>query len=137
MSYGDYECLLWTITLRMLEKLGCQTDVAANGREAIEALLRCSYDLVFMDWQIPEMGGLEATRIIREMEVSKNPGSAHVPIIALTAHALADEREQCLLAGMNDFLSKPFALGQLRTILERWLPSAPEEKASSPGQRGV
>jgi CheY-like chemotaxis protein len=118
------------VATRMLKKLGCHADVAVNGREAVEALLRQPYDLVLMDCQMPEMGGIEATRSIREHEASQYTLWSHVPIIALTAHVLASDRAQCLAAGMDDFLGKPFTMEQLRTILERWLPSAPEKPAA-------
>jgi signal transduction histidine kinase/DNA-binding response OmpR family regulator len=104
----------------MLESLGCRVTVAATGREAVTALARAAYDVVLMDMQMPEMDGLEATRAIREREA--HTGSGHTPIIALTANAFAQDCAACLAAGMDDYLSKPFTLGQLHGTLVRWLP---------------
>jgi len=103
------------VTRSMLDLLGCRTVVAADGREAIEATDGKTYDLILMDCQMPEMDGYEATRVIRDRETSR------VPIIALTANAMSGASERCLEAGMDDYLSKPFSLQQLREILERWL----------------
>ncbi|WP_224984234.1 response regulator [Geomonas agri] len=101
----------------MLTTLGCQVDVAQNGTQAVSALARKSYDLVFMDCQMPELDGYEATRAIRDQE---RDSGRHTPIIALTAHAMAGSRESCLGAGMDDFLSKPFKLGQLQELIQKW-----------------
>jgi signal transduction histidine kinase/DNA-binding response OmpR family regulator len=103
----------------MLAELGCQVDLAANGREAIAAAARRAYDLILMDVQMPEMDGLEATQIIRDLE---GPGKMHVPIVAVTAHAQARDERACLEAGMDGYLSKPFTLKQLRDVVARWLP---------------
>ena len=106
----------------MLKALGCPAEVANNGQEALQALDLAAYDVVLMDCQMPEMDGLTVTRIIRERE-SENRGAArHVPIIALTANAFESDREACLAAGMDDYLSKPYDLKQLREMLGRWLP---------------
>jgi signal transduction histidine kinase/CheY-like chemotaxis protein/HPt (histidine-containing phosphotransfer) domain-containing protein len=117
------------VAVGMLESLGCRVDVAGNGREAVTALSQTAYDLIFMDSQMPEMDGFEATRMIREREKAAggkvNPGnewSLHIPIVALTADVLGGIREQCLVAGMDDYLSKPFTKDQLRALLEVWLP---------------
>jgi signal transduction histidine kinase/DNA-binding response OmpR family regulator len=107
------------VTRGFLESLGCHVDVVNNGIEAIEALGRKWYDLLFMDCQMPEMDGFEATRIIREQERKDN--ARHVPIIALTAHALEGDREACLAAEMDDYLAKPFTLEQLHEKLEHWI----------------
>jgi two-component system sensor histidine kinase/response regulator len=120
------------VAVGMLESLGCQVDVVATGLQAVEALERGSYDAVLMDCQMPEMGGLEATRIMREREAVPTISRAvrHTPIIALTAHALPSDREQCLAAGMDDYLSKPFTLDALHATLARWL-SQPSAAASA------
>ncbi len=107
------------VALGMLENLGCMTDAAENGRSAIEAIGSTSYDVVLMDCQMPVMDGLTATGEIRRREQRSGPG--RVPIIALTANAMEGDRERCLAAGMDDFLSKPFTQGQLATLLRRWL----------------
>lgn len=103
----------------MLENLGCTIDSAENGRLAVEAMCTATYDVVLMDCQMPVMDGLTATGEIRLREQSSGP--IRVPIIALTANALEGDRERCLAAGMDDFLSKPFTQQQLATLLRRWL----------------
>ena len=95
-----------------------------NGVQAVDAAFREKYDLVFMDCQMPEMDGYTAARIIRERENAGNAENGtdyHLPIIALTANALAGDRNHCITAGMDDHLSKPFEIDQLRTVIERWL----------------
>jgi two-component system sensor histidine kinase/response regulator len=103
----------------MLESLGCAIDAAENGWLAIEAMNAAAYDAVLMDCQMPVMDGLTATAEIRRRE--QTSGAARVPIIALTANAMEGDRERCLAAGMDDFLSKPFSQQQLATLLRRWL----------------
>jgi CheY-like chemotaxis protein/HPt (histidine-containing phosphotransfer) domain-containing protein len=109
----------------MLESIGCSVELVSNGLEAVEALSRNSYDLVFMDCQMPEMDGYRATRLIREREDAQrsedNGKISHVPIIALTAHAMQGDREKCLSAGMDDYVPKPFGKVQLRAVLKKWL----------------
>ena len=100
----------------MLEKLGCRVDIAANGKEAVEMVALVPYDAVFMDCQMPEMDGYAATRLIRQSERD----GRHVPIIAMTAHAMEGEREKCLDCGMDDYLSKPVRREALRTTLDQW-----------------
>jgi CheY-like chemotaxis protein len=107
------------VAVGMLESLGCVTDAAENGRLAIEAMAFSAYDAVLMDCQMPVMDGLTATGEIRRRE--QGLGGARVPIIALTANAMDGDRERCLAAGMDDFLSKPFTQQQLATLLRRWL----------------
>ncbi|MEE8159186.1 MAG: response regulator, partial [Dehalococcoidia bacterium] len=106
------------VALGMLELFGCRTDVANNGREAVEAVSRTAYDVVLMDCHMPELNGFEATKTIREQEALLN--SPRLPIIALTANALAGDREMCLTLGMDDYLSKPFKQEELRSMLLRW-----------------
>jgi TMAO reductase system sensor TorS len=106
----------------MLEYFGCQVDVVSNGQEVIEAVSRNSYDLVFMDCQMPGMDGYQVTRILRMREASEQKDHIPIPIIALTAEALQDSREECLAAGMDDYLAKPFTKEKLGTILTAWLP---------------
>jgi CheY-like chemotaxis protein len=113
------------VALGMLEALGCQVDLAGDGREALEAVAQGSYDLVLMDCQMPEMDGFAATAAIRTLEVARrNVGRRRIPVIALTANAMKGDRERCLAAGMDDYLAKPFTLGQLGEVLARWLPAA-------------
>ncbi len=106
------------ITLRLLQKLGVAADAVVNGREAVEALQKKKYDLVLMDCQMPDMDGFEATAVIR----SREGKSRHQTICALTANAMAGDRERCLAAGMDDYISKPIGLEKLRDALVRWIP---------------
>jgi PAS domain S-box-containing protein len=106
------------ITLRLLQKLGLAADAVVNGREAVEALEKQKYDLVLMDCQMPDMDGFEATAVIR----SREGKSRHQAICALTANAMAGDRERCLAAGMDDYISKPVGLEKLRDALLRWIP---------------
>ena len=105
------------LAVRQLDRLGFKADIAENGREAIEAVRRGDYDLVFMDCQMPEIDGFEATREIRRLEGE----SKHTPVIALTANALARDRERCLAAGMDDYLSKPVSEADFDRVLRQWL----------------
>jgi CheY-like chemotaxis protein len=101
----------------MLENRGHHVHVAPNGQKAIEALTRERYDLVLMDIQMPEMDGLEATGRIRDRE--KQEGS-HIPIVAMTAHVMKGDKEKCLAAGMDDYLSKPIKATDLYDVIDRW-----------------
>jgi two-component system, sensor histidine kinase and response regulator len=101
----------------MLDQLGCDVTTAINGREAIEQVQSRTFDIVLMDCQMPEMDGYSATRWIREWEAAAN--RRHMPIVALTANALDGDRDRCLAAGMDDYLSKPFTMAQLRDALTR------------------
>ena len=119
------------VGVRMLKTLGYQVDIAANGREAVEAITRIAYAGVLMDCQMPEMDGFEATREIRKRERSTPP----LPIIAMTATAMAGDREKCLEAGMNDFLSKPVKLEDLTRVLGKWL-TQPSSMIHQEGEAG-
>lgn len=113
------------VAANMIEKLGYRVNVAANGREAVDSLARIPYVLVFMDCQMPEMDGFEATRVIRKQEESLRPEGgkpSHLPIIAMTANAMQEDRDRCLAVGMDDFLSKPVTSKSLAAVLDRWLP---------------
>jgi signal transduction histidine kinase/DNA-binding response OmpR family regulator len=104
----------------MVERLGWRVDLAADGIEALAAVQRIPYDLLLMDCQMPEMDGFEATRAIRKLG---GPG-ADVPIVAMTASAMQGDRERCLDAGMDDYISKPVARAELQRVLERFRPDA-------------
>jgi CheY-like chemotaxis protein len=101
------------LMVRCLEKLGCEVDVASSGVEALQKWSRSLYNLVFMDCQMPEMDGYEATAQIRSQE----KGESHTPIVAITAHAMSGDRERCLQAGMDDYLSKPIDFAHLARIV--------------------
>jgi len=111
------------VAVHVLEKLGCRVDVAASGQQALRMLGEESYDIVFMDCQMPEMDGFEATGAIRASE--KTTG-AHVPIVAMTAHALEGDRERCLAAGMDAYLSKPIQARELWETLKSFVPATDE-----------
>ncbi|HEY0684797.1 MAG TPA: ATP-binding protein [Steroidobacter sp.] len=102
---------------RMFEKLGCRIDLAGNGREAVEMASQLRYDIIFMDCLMPELDGYSATQALRQTERPER----RVPIIALTANAMADDRAKCLAAGMDDHLSKPVSREEIRKTLQRWV----------------
>ena len=102
----------------LLERMGCRVDVVANGREAVQAVVRGRYDLVLMDCQMPELDGYEATRAIRTAEAATG---RNTPIVALTASAQQGENEICLAAGMNGYLSKPVRSDKLAALVEHWV----------------
>ena len=111
------------VALRLLQQLGYRADVSANGVEALAALDRQPYDLIFMDLMMPQMDGLEATRIIRDRQTQRDQFPNYklsIIIVAMTASAMHGDREKCLAAGMDDYLAKPVRLEDMRTIVERW-----------------
>jgi len=132
---GNYRILLaedneinQRITLRLLQKIGIAADAVVNGAEAVEALEKRRYDLIFMDCMMPCVDGFEATAIIR----SKEGASRHTPICALTANAMEGDRERCLAAGMDDYVSKPVALEKLQKAVNRWIFKTEESEAPEP-----
>ncbi len=116
------------IAIEMLKTAGYLVDVADNGIEAVDAVEHQPYDLVLMDVHMPSMDGLGATRKIREL----GPPRGRIPIVALTADAVAGVREQYLAAGMDDFLSKPFNRSELLAVVERWVADAAAAPALAP-----
>jgi PAS domain S-box-containing protein len=119
------------VALGILKKMGLHADAVANGAEAVKALEILPYDIVLMDVQMPVMDGLEATRQIRNPECKvRNPG---VPVIAMTARTMKEDREECLEAGMNDFIAKPVDPGQLAEVLYRWLKDKTEKRERETG----
>lgn len=111
----------------LIRRAGHHVDVAVNGFEAIDAVSRGDYDLVFMDMHMPEMDGLEAARRIRGLKTVK----AKTPIVALTANAMASDRQKCVAAGMDDFLSKPFDPADFHAMLDKWRPAEEAIEAAS------
>jgi PAS domain S-box-containing protein len=109
------------ITMRLLEKLGAAAEAVVNGKLAVEAISKKRYDLIFMDCQMPEMDGFEATAVIRNRE---RDGDHKTPICALTANAMEGDREKCLAAGMDDYVTKPVSVEKLQVAIERWVPGA-------------
>ncbi|MTV50663.1 PAS domain S-box protein [Heliobacillus mobilis] len=126
------------LAVALLNKLGLQVDVAKNGMEAIHAVTEKEYTLILMDCQMPELDGFETTQIIRDWEFAQH---LHIPIIAMTAMAMQGDREKCIRAGMDDYISKPIMIEELITVLARWLPKQRtkenqvfSEKPSSPSK---
>jgi CheY-like chemotaxis protein len=117
------------VTRKLLEKAGYRVEVAANGMEALEAVKKVRFDLILMDCQMPEMDGYDATREIRRREGS----GRRVPIVALTAHAMTGDREKCLEAGMDDYLTKPVNAAELRGAVEQWINRAPAGRTGESG----
>ena len=122
ISYSDYRILLaednpvnQKVALAMLKHLGYNADLAGNGREVLSSLEQKAYDVILMDIQMPEMDGLEATRFIR----TRLPSASQPKIVAMTAYAMKGDREQCLAAGMDDYIGKPVKMEELKRALER------------------
>ena len=106
----------------MLEILGCRVDLAQNGVEAVEKAVKAPYDLILMDCQMPEMDGIEATRLIREKEKNEDDGrQRHMTIIALSGDEVLLKSGDYLSVGMNDCLAKPYTIEELSTLLKKWL----------------
>jgi CheY-like chemotaxis protein len=123
------------LATRLLEKRGHRVVMTANGREALEALAKNSYDLVLMDVQMPEMDGIQATTALREKEKEKGDG-IHQPVIALTAHVLKGDQERCLAAGMDGYIAKPIRPQQLDELLEKYI-ALRRESANAPETVGA
>jgi CheY-like chemotaxis protein len=121
-----------TMVLLQLQRLGYSAHSVSSGRQAVQAvsLAPSAYGLVLMDCQMPEMDGFAATMAIRELE---SRTGHHIPIVAMTAYATQHDREKCLAAGMDDYVSKPVTRDNLRQILDRWLKPQPEMQASPTG----
>jgi CheY-like chemotaxis protein/HPt (histidine-containing phosphotransfer) domain-containing protein len=122
------------LIVQMLKILGCTVDVVQNGKDAVTAVTDGEYDLVLMDWRMPEMDGLEAARLIRQHEQAE--GKARLPLVALTANAMQEDRETCLSAGMDVFLSKPLTLDDLRQVVQGFAATSPAsgEQSESSGE---
>jgi PAS domain S-box-containing protein len=121
------------VAVKMLEKLGCAVDVVSNGIQAVEAAQQGGYALILMDCMMPELDGFAATRSIRELE-RRGSLATRLPIIALTASALADDRQSCLDAGMDDFLAKPIRKEDLAAMLDRWIGRRGKDRSAAVDQ---
>jgi CheY-like chemotaxis protein len=123
------------VAVRLLQQMGYKPDIAGNGIEALAALERQQYDLIFMDVQMPEMDGMEATKAIRERQ--NDPGNyphykSNIIIVAMTANAMTGDREKCIAGGMDDYLSKPVRPEDVRKVIERWGATATVPETSTP-----
>jgi CheY-like chemotaxis protein len=116
-----------TLAMIVLTRMGCEVTVANNGLEAVAAFAATDFDVVLMDIQMPEMGGIEATQAIREIEASQS--RSPTPVIAVTANALKGDRERYLAAGMNGYVSKPISVDTLKSEIQRLLR---EDEATAP-----
>ena len=114
------------VAMGVLRKLGCEVTLTKNGQEALQSFENDSFDIILMDCQMPLMDGYEATAAIRRLENLEDSGK-RTPVVALTANALTGNREKCLAAGMDDFISKPFSLLQVEKVLSNWLPKIMRE----------
>ncbi|HEX4585920.1 MAG TPA: response regulator [Burkholderiaceae bacterium] len=125
------------VAQHMIDAIGCDLTIVSNGAQAVRALQASPFDLVLMDCQMPEMDGFAATAAIRAGEAQRGAPAdgrpAHIPIIAVTAHAMEGDRDASLAAGMDDYLSKPFTLEALRDVMTRWMPC---QRAEAPQQDG-
>jgi CheY-like chemotaxis protein len=120
------------LAIAILQRRGCHVVLARNGREAVALWERDPVDVVLMDVQMPEMDGLEATRVIRGLEATRG---GHTPIISVTAHAMEGDRERCLAAGMDGYVSKPLRVGELFQVMAALLPpavTAEEDEVAEP-----
>jgi signal transduction histidine kinase/DNA-binding LytR/AlgR family response regulator/HPt (histidine-containing phosphotransfer) domain-containing protein len=145
---ADDNAINQKVAVRILQQLGYTPELAANGREVLAAVDRAQFDFVFMDVMMPEMDGLEATRVLRKRQMAGDHSNLQPRIIicAMTAHAMAGDREKCLAAGMDDYLAKPVRPKDVRDMLERWggkiipnagLPAAPVETKPTPTEPAV
>jgi len=118
------------VATAMLEQLGARVDVAADGKEALEQVALLPYDLIFMDCEMPEMDGYAATAEIRRRE----DGGRRIPIVAMTAHAMEGDREQCLAAGMDDYITKPVSPAAIGAVVRRWVRTSGARNTAAPAE---
>jgi CheY-like chemotaxis protein len=114
--YAEDNLVNQRVTMFLLQKINANCDIAVNGKEALEMFKAKKYDLILMDMYMPEMGGIESTRLIREFE--NQSAEKPVFIVAVTANAFSEDKQKCLDAGMDDFLSKPFKEAELMNIIK-------------------
>jgi CheY-like chemotaxis protein len=125
-----------TVIVHLLERRGLFVDTATSGRDALKTVSEIRYSLIFMDCQMPEMDGYQATRAIRECEELQS--LPRTPIVAMTANVMAGDRERCLRAGMDDYIGKPLRVDELDRTLSRWIgPSGPVNEAVPAGPEAV
>jgi two-component system sensor histidine kinase/response regulator len=120
--------VLQTMVKQLLERLGCSVEIVSTGKEAVEASSKRHFNLILMDWQMPEMDGLEATRLIR---ASENAAGRHTPIIAMTANAMQGDKDKCMEAGMDGYLAKPFKLDELKAIVSQYKSESGSEEQNA------
>ncbi len=135
MLVCDDNAINQKVAVRLLQQMGYQPDVASNGLDALAALERQSYDLIFMDVQMPEMDGLEATRVIRERQGAKSKFPNYknsIVIIAMTASAMPGDRDKCIAAGMDDYVAKPVRPEDMRVLIERWASTTRTQRPTAP-----
>ncbi len=123
------------VAMGVLRKLGCKVTLTKNGQEALQSFEKNPFDIVLMDCQMPRMDGYEATSAIRRLENMEGRGK-RTPVVALTANALTGDREKCLAAGMDDYISKPFSLQQVEKVLKNWLPKKLQQDDQRAFQKG-
>jgi CheY-like chemotaxis protein len=121
------------VAILLMEKLGCTVETAGDGLEAVEMCARMPFDIVFMDCQMPEMDGYDAAAAIRRAE--KENSWPRLPIVALTAHAAATDRDRCFAAGMDDYLSKPVSVEQIRAVIRRLMRESDPNRTLDPAAR--
>jgi two-component system, sensor histidine kinase and response regulator len=133
----DDDPMLQKVGRAILEHCGCRVDVSESGREAVDAFARQTYAMIFMDCHMPGMDGYETTGVIRAMENDNRGkvGASRVPIVALTGYSTEEDRERCLQAGMDDYLSKPFSIARMQSVLDRWLFAQPKEHRECEGDK--
>ena len=135
--YAEDNLVNQKLGIKMLERMGYKTEIASDGVEAVKMVKdKGPYDIIFMDIQMPNMNGLEATSRIRELELKGKEESGHVPIVALTANAMKGDREKCIEAGMDDYLSKPFKREDIQRVI-RELVHKGEVQAEVPGEMRI
>ena len=122
------------LVVLLLEKAGHSISVASDGLEVLNVLESQPFDVIIMDVQMPNMDGLKATELIRARE---NTTGSHIPIVAITAHAMQEDREHCLAAGMDGYVTKPIMVEELFAELERLIPSTPRAAGAATGHRAI
>ena len=143
-TFGEHNVLLaednpanQRLATIQLMKLGYEVDAVSNGQQVIDTFVRGdkSYSLILMDCQMPDLDGFEATRVVRQIETTT--GRGRIPIVAMTANAMQGDREVCLAAGMDDYVSKPVTLDVLKQVVERWLKGSSTAKSAADFEQDI